>query len=138
MATEACAKKRSTGRTEPNTGDAETSVHENWQNAVLDYIMLKQRLEPVHERSRIPEQLKAIVPHGHRTDKIRGRILSGAAAWEEYLRMLEHDDLSALPLNTGKDNVNLRLGAYCDGLCRIWGRHAALDSTDRLLRNIPN
>lgn len=117
--------------------DAETFVHENWQDVILDYIMLIERLEPVSERQRILEQLKLIVAHARRTDKIRGRILSGAAAWEEYLCMLEHEDLSALPLDTGKDNVNLRLGVYCDGLCQIWERNAALDYYRSLAEGYP-
>lgn len=117
--------------------DAETFVHENWQDVILDYIMLIERLEPVSERRRILEQLKSIVAHARRTDKIRGRILSGAAAWEEYLRMLEHEDLSTLPLDTGKDNVNLRLGVYCDGLCQIWERNAALDYYRSLAEGYP-
>jgi len=46
--------------------------------------------------------------------------------------MLEHEDLSSLPLDADADaesgdSVSLRLGIYCDGLCQIWGRHAALD-----------
>ena len=80
----------------------------------------------VPERQRILEQLKFIVAHARRADKIRGFISSGIAAWEAYLHMLEHEDLSTLPLDTGEDNVNLRLGIYCDGLCQIWERHAAL------------
>lgn len=80
----------------------------------------------VPERQRILEQLKFIVAHARRADKIRGFISSSIAAWEAYLHMLEHEDLSTLPLDTGEDNVNLRLGIYCDGLCQIWERHAAL------------
>lgn len=109
--------------------DAETFVHENWQDIILDYIVLKERLDPVSERHRILEQLKLITVRACRTDKIRGVISSGITAWETYLHMLEHEDLSTLPLNMpdGKDSVNLRLGIYCDGLCQIWERHAALD-----------
>ena len=106
--------------------DAETFVHENWQEVILDYIVLKERLEPVSERQRILEQLELITTRARRTDKIRGKISSGFAAWEAYLNMLEYEDLSKLPLNDGKDSVNLRLGIYCDGLCQIWERHAGL------------
>ena len=81
-----------------------------------------QRNDPA--RRRILEQLKTIVVHARRTDKIRGHILPGAAAWKEYLRLLEHNGLSTLPLNKSKDNVNLNLGVYCDGLCRIGGKAA--------------
>ena len=107
--------------------DAETFVCENWENDIFDYIVLKEPLEPVPERQRILEQLKLIITRARRTDKIRGFISSGFAAWEAYLQMLEHEDLSALPLDIpNKDSVNLRLGIYCDGLCQIWERHAAL------------
>jgi hypothetical protein len=54
--------------------------------------------------------------------------------------MLEHEDLSALPLLEeipGKDSVNLRLGIYCDGLCQIWERHAALDYYRSLAEKYP-
>ncbi len=81
--------------------DAETFVYENWGDVILDYILLKERLEPVPERQHILEQPQFIVVHARRTDKIRGCILSGAAAWEAYLDMLEHEDLSTLPLDTG-------------------------------------
>ena len=106
--------------------DAEIFVHENWQEIIHDYIVLKERLEPVPERQRILEQLKLIVARARKTDKIRGIISSGFAAWEAYLHMLEHEDLSKLHPNDGKDNLNLRLGIYCDGLCQINERNAGL------------
>lgn len=118
--------------------DAETFVHENWQDVMLDYIVLKERLEPVPERQRILEQLKLITDRTRRTDKIRGFISSGTAAWEAYLHMLEHEDLSSLPLSDpDKDSVSLRLGIYCDGLCQIWERHAALDYYRSLSEKYP-
>lgn len=125
------------GEDENGHRDAETFVYENWQDVILDYIVLKERLEPVPERQRILEQLKFIVTHARRADKIRGCISSGIAAWEAYLYMLEHEDLSTLPLDTGEDNVNLRLGIYCDGLCQIWERHAALPYYCSLAENYP-
>ena len=54
--------------------------------------------------------------------------------------MLEHEDLSSLPLmqdEPGKDSVNLRLGIYCDGLCQIWERHAALPYYRSLAEKYP-
>ena len=118
--------------------DTETFVYENWQKIILDYIVLKERLEPVPERRRILEQLKLITDRAHKTDKIRGKISSGFAAWEAYLNMLEHEDLSSLPLNIpDKDSVNLRLGIYCDGLCQIWERHAALPYYRSLAEKYP-
>jgi len=122
--------------------DAETFVHENWQHVILDYIMLKERLEPIPERQRILEQLKLITAHARRTDKIHNDkfdygISSGETAWEAYLSMLEHEDLSALPLSDGKYSLNNYLGVYCDGLCQIWERHAALPYYRSLAEKYP-
>ncbi len=121
--------------------DAETFTHEKWQDVILDYIALKERLEPVPERRRVLEQLKLIAARARRTDKIRGYMSSGIAAWEVYLYMLEHEDLSSLPLgghdHAGKDSVWLRLGICCDGLCQVWGRHAALDHYRSLAEKFP-
>lgn len=117
--------------------DAKNFVHENWLDVLLDYILLKDRLTPVPQRQRILEQLESIVAHARKTDKIRGVISSGFAAWQAYLNMLEHEDLSNLPPNTGDDNLQLRLGIYCDGLCQIWGRHGALDYYRQLAEQYP-
>ena len=116
-----------------NHRDAETFVHENWQSVILDYIVLKERLEPVPERQRILEQLKLITARARRTDKIRGIISSGFAAWEAYLRMLEHDDFSRLSMN----EVGNRMGIYCDGLCQIAGRSAGLPYYRSLAERFP-
>lgn len=113
--------------TDEDEKDVETLVHNNWQDEIEYYILLKERLKPAPERRRILEQLKLIVGHARRTDKIRGSILSGFSAWNAYLHMLEYEDLSSLPLDMGKDSVKLRLEIYCDGLCQIWQRHASLD-----------
>jgi hypothetical protein len=112
---------------------ADTFMHDNWQSVILDYIVLKERLEPVSERQRILEQLKQIIAHARRTDKIRGIISSGFAAWEAYLRMLEHDDFSKLPTK----EVGNRMGIYCDGLCQIWGRNAGLPYYQALAERFP-
>ena len=114
-------------------GDVKRFEHENWQSVLLDYIVLKERLEPVPERQRILEQLKRIIAHARRTDKIRGFISSGFAAWEAYLRMLEHDDFSKLPTK----EVRNRMGIYCDGLCQIWGRNAGLPYYRSLAESFP-
>ncbi|MCL2057712.1 MAG: hypothetical protein FWH01_01450 [Oscillospiraceae bacterium] len=120
--------------------DVETLAHDNWQNDILDYIVLKERSEPIPERQRVLDQLKLITARACRTDKIRGIISSGKAAWEAYLYMLEHEDLSGLPLvddKPGMDSVYLRIGVYCDGLCQIWERHAALDYYRALAEKYP-
>ena len=116
-----------------NHRDAETFVRENWQSVILDYIVLKERLEPVPERQRILEQLKLITAHARRTDKIQGVISSGIAAWEAYLRMLEHDDFSKL----STDEAGNRFGIYCDGLCQIAGRSAGLPYYRSLAERFP-
>jgi len=113
--------------------DAESFAHEHWQSAILDYIVLKERLEPVPERQRILEQLEFITARARRTDKIRGIISSGFAAWEAYFRMLEHDDFSKLSI----DEVGNRFGIYCDGLCQIWGRNAGLPYYRALAERYP-
>ena len=91
-----------------------------------DYIVLKERLESVFEWQRVLEQLERIIAHARGTDKIRGFILSGNAVWKAYLHMIEYEDSSEIPLDIGEDNVSLRLGVYCDGLCQIRERHEAL------------
>lgn len=111
---------------DPTHSDAGTFAHADWQATLLDYIILKEQLPPIPERQRVLGQLARITAHARSTVKIRGLISSGAAAWEAYLHMLQHEDLSALPLSHGRDSVSLRLGIYCDGLCQIYGRHAAL------------
>ena len=121
--------------------DAETFLHENWPEVILDYILLKERLEPVPERRRFLDQLQRVTAHARRTNPIKGSILTGIAAWNAYLDMLEQEDLSALPLeddtHTGKDCLSLRLGIYCDGLCQIWERHGALDYYRQLADTYP-
>lgn len=117
---------------------AETFEYENWVNDIRDYIILKESLKPVPERRRILDQLKRIITHARRTDKIRGFISSGFAAWKAYLQMLEHEDLSSLPLDApNEDSINLRLGIYCDGLCQIWERRSALDYYRLLSKQYP-
>ena len=112
---------------------AETVVRENWQDSIFEYIILKDKLEPRTERERILELFKQITTLAWRTDKIQGKISVGFAAWEAYLHMLEHEDLSVLPLidtenpdHSKIDSVALRFGVYCDGLCQIWERNAGL------------
>lgn len=101
---------------------SETVSRDNWEDTILDYILLKEKNEIAPERVRFLELLKLIVYRARRTDKINGKMLTGFAAWEEYLCMLEHEDLSGLP----SEQINNILGQYCDGLCQIWGRNGGL------------
>ena len=123
---------------------AETIVRENWLEIINEYIILKDKLEPKPERERILQLLEQITTLARRTEKIRGKISVGFAAWEAYLQMLEHEDLSVLPLldpdnliHSNKDSVALRLGVYCDGLCQIWERNAGLDYYRLLAERYP-
>ena len=132
--------------------DAEIFVRENWLKIIQDYIIIKEKLESVPERQRILELFKKITGFARRTDKIRNRMTLGYggkirgdmsvgfAAWEVYLNMLEHEDLSHLPLSdddANNDSISLRIGVYCDGLCQIWERHAALDYYRSLAEKYP-
>ena len=121
-------------------GDAEILVRANWQESIKEYIIIKEKLEPVPERRRVLELFKKITAFARRTDKIHGKMSVGFAAWEAYLHMLEHEDLSQLPLLSNEpddDSLSLRIGIYCDGLCQIWERHAALPYYRRLAEKYP-
>ena len=132
--------------------DAEIITRENWLKSIENYIMIKEKLEPVPERQRILELFKKITAFARRTDKIRNRMSLGFggqtrgdmsvgfAAWEVYLHMLEHEDLSHLPLLSDEpddDSISLRIGVYCDGLCQIWERHAGLEYYRSLAEKYP-
>jgi len=99
-----------------------TVSRDNWEDTISDYILLKEKKEVAPERERFLDLLKLIIFRAKRTDKINGRMNVGFSAWEEYLYMLEHEDLSGLPA----EKVNDILGQYCDGLCQIWGRNGGL------------
>jgi hypothetical protein len=78
---------------------------------------------------RFLDLLKLIIYRSKRADKIDSKTMRvssanvGFAAWEAYLYMLEHEDLSELPAVKVADI----LGQYCDGLCQIWGRNSGLE-----------
>ena len=105
-----------------------TATRDNWEDTITDYILLKEKSETASERVRFLNLLKLIVYRARRTDKIDSKTMRvssanvGFAAWEAYLHMLEHEDLSGLSSN----EVNNILGQYCDGLCQIWGRNGGL------------
>lgn len=102
---------------------SETVTHENWEDTVSEYILLKDKSEPIPERERFLDLLKLIVSRARRTDQINGMSV-GFKAWEAYLHDLEFSDFSKLSLaQIGRDG---RMGIYCDGLCQIWGRNSAL------------
>ena len=117
----------------PDTpGGEKTSVtvtRDKWEDTITDYILLKEKNDVAPERVRFLDLLKLIVNRSKRTDKIDSKTMRvssanvGFAAWEAYLYMLEHEDLSELPTEKVADI----LGQYCDGLCQIWGRNSGLE-----------
>ena len=118
---------------------SETVSRDTWEDTITDYILLKEKNEIAPERIRFLELLKLIVYRARRTDKIDSKTMQissanvGFAAWEAYLHMLEHEDLSELP--AGK--VGDILGQYCDGLCQIWGRNGGLPYYRSLVERFP-
>ena len=110
-----------------------TTTRDNWEDTISDYILLKEKNETAPERARLLDLLKLIVRRAGRTDKVKGSMNIGFAAWEAYLHMLEHEDLSAL----SPEQVNNILGQYCDGLCQIWGRNSGLPYYRALASRFP-
>jgi len=116
-----------------------TVSRDHWEDTISDYILLKEKNETTPERVRFLELLKLIVYRARRTDKIDSKTMQvssanvGFAAWEAYLYMLAHEDLSEQP--SGK--VIDVLGQYCDGLCQIWGRNGGLPYYRSLVERFP-
>jgi hypothetical protein len=127
----------------PDKPDGEKSsvtvTRDKWEDTITDYILLKEKNEAAPERARFLDLLKLIVYRSKRTDKIDSKTMRvssanvGFAAWEAYLYMLEHEDLSELPT----DQVADILGQYCDGLCQIWGRNSGLDYYRAVAKRFP-
>ena len=109
---------------------SETVSRDNWEDTISDYILLKEKNETAPERVRFLDLLKLIVSRTRRTDKIKGKMNVGFAAWEAYLQMLEHEDLS-------EANVWDIMGQYCDGLCQIAGRYGSLPYYRSLVERFP-
>jgi len=110
-----------------------TVTRENWEDTISDYILLKEKNETAPESVRFLDLLKLIVYRARKTDKIKGSMNVGFAAWEAYLYMLEHEDLGEL----SSEKVNDILGQYCDGLCQIWGRNGGLPYYRSLVERFP-
>lgn len=111
----------------------ETVSRDHWEDTISDYILLKEKREVAPERVRFLDLLKLIVSRARRADKIKGNINVGFAAWEAYLDMLEHEDLSEL----SPEKVNDILGQYCDGLCQIAARNSGLPYYSSLVERFP-
>jgi len=115
--------------------DSETVLLADWEKTITEYILLKEKVELAPERERALDLFRLIVSLAHRTDEMNGKKV-GFAAWESYLRMLEHDDFSALSL----DELGMpdgRMCIYCDGLCQIYGRKEALPYYRALAEKFP-
>ena len=110
-----------------------TVARENWEDTISDYVLLIKKTEAAPERVRFLDLLKLIVYRARRTDKIKGKMNVGFAAWETFLYMLEHEDLSSF----SPDAVSDILGQYCDGLCQIWGRNGGLPYYRSLAKRFP-
>jgi len=111
---------------------SETIAHENWEQAVSAYVILKGKVAALPERERFLELLKLIVSRANMTDKINGMHV-GFAAWEAYLHDIEFSDFSHL----SPEEVGARMGVYCDGLCQIWGRNAGLPFYKSIAKRYP-
>lgn len=103
------------------------------EETVLDYILLKEKRDTPPESKRFLDIIKLIVYRARRTDKIKGTMNVGFAAWEAYLYMIENEDLSVL----SPHELNNILGQYCDGLCQIWGRNGGLPYYRSLSERFP-
>ena len=112
---------------------SEMAARNNWEDTITDYILLKEKNPPIPERERFLDLLKLIVYRARRTDSVKGNIKVGFSAWEAYLHMLEHEDLSELP----SEKVADILGQYCDGLCQIYGRQSGLSYYTSLASRFP-
>ena len=111
---------------------SETITHENWEEAVSAYVILKGKSASLPEQERFLELLKLIVSRARTTDMINGMHI-GFAAWEAYLHDLEFSDFSGLSIK----QIGGRMGVYCDGLCQIWGRSAGLSYYRSLAKRFP-
>jgi AraC-like DNA-binding protein len=118
---------------------------EDWERDVKGYIILQSKSEAASERNAALATFRTAVKHARRTSPVRGSLV-GHAAWESFLRLLEHDDFTNIPLlqkDVTKDypkhtqSVQHRLYIYCDGLCQIWARNDALAYYRSLIEKFP-
>lgn len=105
---------------------SKTVVRDEWENAITEYVLLKEKTNPAPERKRVLDLLKLIVNRARMTNETNSRKV-GFAAWESFLHMLEHDDFALLPLQAeDEDSVQGRMFTYCDGLCQIYAHKEPL------------
>ncbi|MCL2545740.1 MAG: AraC family transcriptional regulator [Oscillospiraceae bacterium] len=114
--------------------DSETVVHDDWENSILEYVLLKEKRELAPERERALDLFKLVVSLACKTDEINGKKI-GFNAWQAYLHDLESADFSAL--SADEVGIEGRMGVYCDGLCQIYGRKEALPYYRSLAEKFP-
>jgi len=115
--------------------DPETPVAEdNWEDTITEYILLQEKEDTVSERNTALAVFQWISRHARKTTrtKIYGNLV-GFAAWELFLTHLEHDDFSELSF----DQAKIRFDEYCNDLCQIWERKAALPYYRSLSEQFP-
>jgi len=114
--------------------DSETVVHDDWENSITEYVLLKEKNELAPERERALDLFKLVVSLARKTNEINGMRI-GFAAWEAYLYDLETADFSGLTIE--EVGISGRMGVYCDGLCQIYGRKEALPYYRALAEKFP-
>ena len=124
--------------------NAKPFTWEDWEQKITSYIILREKGEGKTERDAALDTFAHIVRHARRTDEVKGRLL-GFAAWESFLRHLEHDDFSKCPLlakrapaiDGNAQSVEHRFIIYCDALCQIYERKNALPYYQSLAERFP-
>ena len=114
------------------TNNETPALQEHWENNIEWYVLLQGKVEAASERETALSAFQWISGHARRTTEINGKLV-GFAAWESYLRMLEHDNFKNIPYKA----VRRRFGIYMDGLCQIAERHGALEYYRALAGKFP-
>jgi len=117
---------------------------DNWESEIYGYIILQGKKPATSERTTALALFNTISQHARKTSEIRGKKV-GIAAWESFLHMLEHDDFSGIavmeedaPTVDGiAYSAQHRFFIYCDGLCQIYARKAALPYYISLAEKFP-
>ncbi len=123
-------------------------VKDGWYKGLVGYILLSQAEEVPSEKDSAIAAMRAIADHAHHAD-VRG-VKVGFAAWEEMLTQLETADFSdcVQTMLPGPDQmfedwawektVQGRFFVYCDALCQIFERGAALPFWERMRGENPD
>lgn len=119
----------------------------DWFEGLVGYLLLSPCEEPPAERDSALAALDAIADHAYHPD-VRGAKV-GLAAWEAMLEQLEQDDFKDClqTLLPGPDEVwadwawtktlQGRFFIYCDALCQVHERGAALPFWERMASQYP-